>query len=268
MKRHKLRDVRPGDVFELLLDEGSIALQAIGRHKSHGWAVRVLRCSPERSHGELGWIEDAPELYVVLIGDIAFEESENKVRYIGSARLPERYRHGLPIFRASVSYKSDGRHEPGSWWLDDGEREWRVGELSEAEKHYPFRRFIPALALKDLVERGWDPEWEFKGPGAREFSVEATTADDPSPRSPTFFLVFVDEQRAQTACGQLKSVDLFDSVTMDDVGSYVVSARARTDTDWSGVEPVVERIARDNGGDYDGNEWPMMPPLSKGAQGT
>lgn len=260
MSRRRLRRIEPGDVFELAVGNQFVALHSIGKHSNHGWAVRVTK---PRDEGllEAAGVTDAEELYIVLIGDLAAEEVEGHVRYVGRAALPERYRAGFPVFRASASYEPSGRHAPDSWWLDDGQREWRVGNLSEHEQHYPLRRLTPARALRDLIERGWDPEWEFKGPSAREFQKEARVPVGHGDDLASYFLLFPTKAAAVAARNQLLAEGVFRSVDIDhtggEAGQHVVIARATRSLDLSVAEEIAQQVARRHHGDYDGSEWPL-----------
>lgn len=264
MTKIRGRRITPGDVFELSTNSGYVALQVIGKHKTLGWAVRVTEPSRREPMQSAVGIETGQEAYVVLMGDIGYEEVLRHVRYVGKEPLPTRYRGHFPTFRASSSYGPDGRHKPGSWWLDDGDREWRVGDLSEEEKHYPYRQLTPAIALKDLIERGWDPEWEFKGPESTEFTRVVPVSQEVVSREvipSVFCLVFPNRQCALLAYEYLQHEKIFRSVELDEVGDgvrWLVEAHVTDDScDMVSIEALLLRVAREYGGDYDGNELPI-----------
>lgn len=78
MSSRALRKIRPGDVFELQVDHSSVELQAIRKHKTHGWAVRVVLPRAGCSVRNVNRMKEEQELYVVLIGDLAYEEAEQR----------------------------------------------------------------------------------------------------------------------------------------------------------------------------------------------
>ncbi|HZY96616.1 MAG TPA: hypothetical protein VFE35_05900 [Candidatus Cybelea sp.] len=164
-----------------------------------------------------------------------------------------------------MDYLPDGRHKPDSWWLDNGKDEWKVGRLSPEQQHYPYRQITPALAVRDLVERGWDPEWEFKGADAKEFR-EPAEAKERSPHSPasTFFLYFRTAGDATHAREQIvRERSLFTSADVDSSDDDVVTARhslilkTSANFDLADLEHFLETVADRFGGVYDGNELPL-----------
>ncbi|HEY0381483.1 MAG TPA: hypothetical protein VGC72_04740 [Candidatus Elarobacter sp.] len=260
----KRRRTRPGDVYELVVDAGFAYLQAIAKHKDFGWAMRVLSPVP-RSVGDDARraVLDAPELFVSLMGNVALEAAEGRLRFVGSAQLPDNCDGSLPIFRASAAIREDGRHEDGSWWLDDGTKEWHVGTLTEGQKKFPYRRLVPALALRVLIDAGWDPNWEFAGPAAQEYQK--------SPRwnvglqgVSSFHLFF---SRADDARGAAEVVSEDRRVVRvsvlepshDESPLYGVVAEAGyvTSDDVAEFDEYFEAIAKRFGGKYDGNELPI-----------
>jgi hypothetical protein len=257
----RMRRVAPGDVFELGLRDGYSYLQLIGKNKTFGWAARVVAPVRPDPMSDPDAAADGADLYVVLIGDVAFEEHEGRLRYVGRAPLPERHRDKLPVFRANSSYMPDGRHHPDQWWLDDGEKEWRVGRLSEEQQHLPYHRFTPISGLRMLIECGWDPEWEFK-PGGREFAHEPPPLAETQPDTATFFMTFRNRSDAVRAGDEVRRDAKFssasvDEYTDDDALAYVVSAKADRGVSLESAESTLERIAASHGGDYDGNEVPL-----------
>jgi len=260
------RRVKAGDTFALALENGEVLLQAIARHPSHGWAVRVIDVAAQDLTQDLSWVASANEKYVVLVGDVAQEERLGHVRRVGNASLPERFDGGrLPTFRASASFIAGRRHEPGSWWLDDGEREWRVGELTEEQQHLPDRILFNVLGLKEYIEHGWDPEWEFKGPGAAEFAVPRKATAKTNRKKSSFFLIFPTEDDAKSASADLSRDSRIESVAVDAYvegrnRQWVVVAKTEDVKDLDDLalfDTMMERIASSHHGDYDGNEVPL-----------
>ena len=63
----------------------------------------------------------------------------------------------FPLFRAagipdSRTWKVD------TWWLWDGEKEWRVGAITEEQRKLPIRGIVNHEALVSYIERDWTPE--------------------------------------------------------------------------------------------------------------
>ncbi len=44
------------------------------------------------------------------------------------------------------------------WWLWDGEKSWKVGEISPAQRKLPIKEVMNDTMLIELIEDGWTPE--------------------------------------------------------------------------------------------------------------
>ena len=44
------------------------------------------------------------------------------------------------------------------WWLWDGEKEWRVGEITAEQRGLPIRGVWNDTLLIERIESGWTPE--------------------------------------------------------------------------------------------------------------
>jgi hypothetical protein len=260
----KRRTVQAGDVYELAVDRGFAYLQAVAKHRMEGWAMRILAPLAESVGADASLaVRDASELFVSMMGDIAFEAEEGRIRFVGHAELPLGYNPALPVFRASASRGTDGRHHDGSWWLDDGTTEWRVGSLTREQQSFPYRQLVPALAMRVLIDAGWDPEWEFKGPGALEYQRPPQWNTNPD-RTSSFFLLFADAKNASRAVRAISAdkradgVSVLEPSTEDDALYTVVATRAEVVVDeLVALDEYFERIAKRFGGEYDGNEVPL-----------
>jgi hypothetical protein len=261
----KSRTVRAGDVYELSVDGGFAYLQAIAKDPTFGWAMRILAPLAESVGSDAALaVRDASELFVALMGDVASEANEGRIRFVGHAELPRDYDPSLPVFRASASRGPDGRHRDGSWWLDDGTTEWRVGSLTREQQSYPYRQLVPALAMRVLIDAGWDPEWEFKGPAAREYQRPPRWSSDRE-RTASFFLVFPDVKSARRAASAIAAekraddVSIVEPSTDEDEARYsVVAARAGVGIDeLVALDEYFEGVAKRFAGTYDGNEVPV-----------
>ena len=45
-----------------------------------------------------------------------------------------------------------------AWWLWDGERSWRVGDLTPDQYKIQLRRQVNEVALVQMIEQGFTPE--------------------------------------------------------------------------------------------------------------
>lgn len=66
----------------------------------------------------------------------------------------------FPIFKCGIADPTTKKVE--TWWLWDGEREWRVGTLSEEQSKYPLRGIWNDTLLIQRIEEGWRSEGQFE----------------------------------------------------------------------------------------------------------
>ena len=256
---------RAGDVYELVVEGGFSYLQTVAKHREFGWAMRVL--APVREsvgmHAE-DVVRDAPEMFVALMGNVALEAKEGRLRFVGHTDLPTGYDPSLPLLRASSAVGDDGRHLDGSWWLDDGRKEWHVGSLTKEQQRLPYRQFTPALALRVLIDSGWDPQWEFKGPDARQFQKPPRWKSDRDNIS-AFFLLFPNAGDARRAADAIAAEKRIDTISLSEPASddnehlFGVTAELADVgvDDFVELEEYFEGVASRFAGVYDGNEVPV-----------
>lgn len=254
---------RAGDVYELVVEAGFAYLQAIAKHPEFGWAMRVLSPVRESVGAHAQGVRYLPEMFIALMGSIAHEAKEGRLRFVGHTELPLGYDPSLPLLRASSSVDDDGRHTDGSWWLDDGTKEWRVGNLTKEQQNLPYRQFTPALALRVLIDAGWDPQWEFKGPDAREYQKPPRWDTDHRNTS-SFFLLFRSAKDARHAADAIANNKRVDTVSVIEPSSdneqlFGVTAEVAGDglDDLVALDEYFDGVASRFGGIYDGNEVPI-----------
>jgi hypothetical protein len=261
----KNRRVGAGDVFELQVAEGYVYLQAIGKHPSLGWwAARVSGRTFPRAIEDPDVAMREEERYVVLTC-LAVCERDGRIRFVGTAKVPSKYATEFPTFRANAGFLRDGRHQPDLWWLDDGKSVWRVGTLTAEQQKFPVRTMIPTLALRKFIDRSWDPEWEFKGPDAKEFQRPDTPTV--SIRVASFFLLFPSLENARKAKKAILATGWSSDLEIQEVDDddetadrrVLIVARIQRDVrdELEAIDDAFEKIAERYAGEYDGNEIPL-----------
>jgi hypothetical protein len=266
----KSRPIATGDVFELKTCDGFVYLQFLGKHRE----IDVVRVSARTYAQPLqsgSAFSTEPERYVVIVPLLRREEALGQIRFVGSTDLPERLRSSPQLFKANGRRDLDGRHASDGWWLDDGKKEWRVDKLPPEHWFLPYTSIIPVSCLRDYIERGWDPDWEFK-PKGREFQLPTKTApaEAASPKTASFYLFFPDAKAAQRAqhevekrgLGLLCRIEKPDDEVSENVRlPWLLVASADVEkleiTSLDELEESLEQIAFGLGGDYDGNELPL-----------
>lgn len=146
--------IKIGDLVEISTREGFAYAQYINRHRSYGALLRVFR--------ELHQVRP-PDLDRVLEGEVQFvcvfplqsAVSQRIVHVAGNGRVPAEAAK-LPVFRNGVMDPRTGK--VAVWWFWDGEREWKVGSLTEEQKRMPLLGCWNDTLLSERIVAGWRPE--------------------------------------------------------------------------------------------------------------
>jgi hypothetical protein len=148
--------VKIGDILEIPTKKGLAYVQLSHNHEipplSMGELIRVLPgFFPERP-AEFQSLANQKELYHTFIGaEVLVRRKIFSV--VGHAEVPAAARK-FPLFRAGAITPA-GKVE--YWWLWDGEKEWRIGKLTDEQLDLPIRAFWNDLSLIYHLEVGWTP---------------------------------------------------------------------------------------------------------------
>ena len=130
-------------------------MQYTHRHPTHGALVRALPGIFEERPKSLYDLANQPARFVAFVPlNTAIKQKVFDI--VARAPIPEHARK-FPLFRAGAPGPS-GRIK--TWWLWDGETEWRVGKLSPEQRSLPFRSIWNDTLLIERIETGWTPEME------------------------------------------------------------------------------------------------------------
>jgi hypothetical protein len=153
-RRLAAKRAKPGDMFEIITNRGLTYMQCTHRHREYGHLVRVLR----------GFFEVRPENLSELVSkEAAFATffpldaalKRGVVTLVSKYPIPPRA-VGFPVFRAGIPDPATGK--VGTWWSWDGEKEWKVGAISEGQRSMPIREILTLPALLQKMEDEWTPE--------------------------------------------------------------------------------------------------------------
>lgn len=146
MKRLKL-----GDVIEIPTEKGLAFAQYTHHHPQFGWLIRVLPGFYRERPPSLAQVVEQPARFSIFF-PLAAAVNQRLFAIVGNEPIPEKDQR-FPIFRDVM---------PGTkvWWLWDGTRSWRVGDLTEEQRKMPLRWIVNHKVLLDMIESGWTPERE------------------------------------------------------------------------------------------------------------
>lgn len=235
-----------GDVIEIPTPKGRAYAQYTHRHERYGELIRVLPgLFDERP--DVSELVVQPERFVAFYPLAAIIGDDDDVRIISNEAVPEEARR-FPLFKTGRRDPSTGQVK--TWWLWDGEHEWPVSSLQEQHRRLSPRAIVNHELLVDRIATGWRPEdWPPEH--------QRTAADGDHARSGRsrvdFFLYFPSRETAQLAQKALVD-DRFD-VKVEGRGPWLVRAgRALAVDEIDEIDELMERVAGDHGGEYDGHQ--------------
>ena len=145
--------IKLGDVIEIPTPKGLAYAHYVNRHDRYGALLRVF----SRLHNER-----PAEVAQAVIGDVQFvcffplqaAVNQKIVIVLGNTPIPAEAAE-FPVFRAGVVDPATGK--VATWWFWDGDKEWRVGALSPAQRFMPIRGVWNDTFLIERIVSGWRP---------------------------------------------------------------------------------------------------------------
>ena len=78
------------------------------------------------------------------------------VEVAGNVPVPSHLK-SCPLFRAA-GYINPATHRVEDCWLWDGDKEWRIGKLTEEQLRLPIRAGWNDTLLRERIEADWHPQ--------------------------------------------------------------------------------------------------------------
>lgn len=160
MKEEKLQPIKRirkkiGDVIEILTSKGLAYVQYTHEHtKLPKWGslIRILQgfYDIRPSQKELVELVKKPHRFRTFC-PVYYGINTGDWKLVGNFPVPE-FAQKFPIFKLSTALPGEDPLEK-TWWLWDGEKEWKVGKLSlEEQKKYPLQKICNDTALIENIE--------------------------------------------------------------------------------------------------------------------
>ncbi len=145
------RRPRIGDVVEIETPRGLAYAQYTHKHPMWGGLIRVLPGLYSERPADFAGLVEAEEQFSVFF-PLGAAAARGIVKIVANAPVPARKR-AFPLFRDGVQSPTTGRVE--TWWLWDGEREWRIGRLRPEQRDFPIREVWNDTLLIERIVEGW-----------------------------------------------------------------------------------------------------------------
>jgi hypothetical protein len=148
--------VRPkvGDVVEFKTSRGYAYALHTHRHPQFGAMLRVWNeehPKPLRDFASMASVRPSFSTFTPLGAMI----NQSLAKVVGNIAVPAELTK-FPTFRAGVPDPATNKVD--TWWLWDGDNEWRVGEITPEQRKFPIRGVWNYTLLMDRIEAGWTPE--------------------------------------------------------------------------------------------------------------
>lgn len=143
-----------GDVVEIATKNGLRYAQYTHKHKQYGALLRVLEGTYE-VRPEIGSDFVKSKSVFVCFFPLNAAVQKGIVSVVCNLDVPVEARP-FPVFRAGVV--DPATRKVGVWWLWDGEKEWRIGELTPEQRRLSIRGVWNDTFLIERLESGWTPE--------------------------------------------------------------------------------------------------------------
>jgi len=153
-KRRNFKRLVLGDIVEIPISKGKFAYAQVVYNYTKpphwGHLLQVLHGTYARMPENLdALIARDPQFCAFYPAATAL--NRGWIRIVAHAELSKEH-HSLPLFKARNTNFQTGKH---TWWLWDGEMEWRVGELSPEHYDLPLLQLISHEVLVERIKTGW-----------------------------------------------------------------------------------------------------------------
>jgi hypothetical protein len=146
--------IRIGDVIEIQTRKGLAYAQFTHKHPRYSALIRVLPAFSEERPNDLRETVEKRARFVTFI-PLQAAVNRSLLAIVANYPVPEEAQK-FPLFRAGMVDPRSRKVEV--WWLWDGEKEWRVGDVAPEQWGLPILGIWNDTMLIHRIESGWTPE--------------------------------------------------------------------------------------------------------------
>jgi len=147
------RSLLVGDILELHTRLGYVYAQCTHKDSFHGPLIQVLAGIYTQPIADISLTQSSEVRFSVFLlwGKTT---DHTLVRKVGRLEVPEA-RRTFPLFKVGIVDPKSKK--VATWWLWDGEREWKVGRLKKDEENLSCREIWDEVLLVSRLENNWLP---------------------------------------------------------------------------------------------------------------
>jgi hypothetical protein len=143
-----------GDIVEIKTGKGLVYAHYTHKHLQYGALLRVFRMFYEVRPSDFTELVTNRPAFMCFF-PLGAAVNRSLVSIVGNVVVPPEAQ-AFPTFRGGVANPPTGKVKV--WWLWDGEKEWRVGELTAEQRKLSIRGVWNDTLLIERIESGWTPE--------------------------------------------------------------------------------------------------------------
>jgi hypothetical protein len=145
--------IRIGDIVEIPTVKGLTYAQFIHNHARYSALLRVLPSFFKSRPSDFTELVRQPETFVTFL---PLQAAVNRKIFavVGNCAVPD-FAKPFPLFRTGV--EDPATRKVKVWWLWDGEKEWKVGDITTEQRKLPLRGIWNDTLLIERIETGWTP---------------------------------------------------------------------------------------------------------------
>lgn len=145
--------VKLGDIIEIPTSKGLAYAQFSHLHPRYNALLRILPGLFDLRPADLSSIVESPEVFVPFF-PLQAAINQDIFEVAGNHPVPD-FAKSFPLFRAGVI--DPATKKVNIWWLWDGTKEWKVGEITPEQRNLPLRGIWNDTLLIERIESGWTP---------------------------------------------------------------------------------------------------------------
>ena len=142
-----------GDVVEIPTAKGLAYAQYTHQHSTHGGLVRVFDRLFEKRPGSFCDLVRESVRFSTFF-PVRSAVSRGIFEVVSHEEVASQNRE-FPTFRNGVA--DPKTKKVATWWFWDGEREWRVGDITPTQRQMPIVGVWNDTLLVQRIEAGWTP---------------------------------------------------------------------------------------------------------------
>jgi hypothetical protein len=149
--------VQFGDILEIRTSKGLAYAIYTHRHEQSPKYGALIRVFDQLYQSRPVGISDLVNIPIRFSTFFPLQAAVEKgiVEIVGNVSTPDSLK-SFPLFRSGVIDPQTKKVR--TWWLWDGEKSWRVGDLTIEQRSLPIRGIWNDTYLVHRIEEGWRPE--------------------------------------------------------------------------------------------------------------